>query len=195
MAMAELAERRSEAQARIDQLEAEQRAAGEARETARAALIEAERRGGPAAERAKLEKALAAAEVRAAERWPERIAGARAALRDVHEQLQHFSAEHLDELVAEKERDGEVAAARVTEHAEALLAAYHERERVAGEIATLVSTVARLHPGDLAFSRAEAAARACQDLVESGGEAPPQLQRDPRQPRHGALAEAEAEVA
>jgi hypothetical protein len=164
----------------------------ERREAARAALIEAERRGGPAAaERAKLEKALVQAEARASERWAERIEGARQAVRDAHADVQRFTAEHLDELVAEKERDGEVAAARVTEYAEALLAAFHERERVAGEIATLVSTVARLHPGDLAFSHAEAAARACQELVESGGETPPVLQRDPREPREGIAVEAE----
>jgi hypothetical protein len=46
-ALAELVQRRAAAQARLDQFEAERRAAGEARELARAALIQAEREGSP----------------------------------------------------------------------------------------------------------------------------------------------------
>jgi hypothetical protein len=34
--------------------------------------------------------------------------------------------------------------------------------------------------------------RAASELIEQGGEVPPLLQRDPRQPRHGLLTETEA---
>jgi chromosome segregation ATPase len=191
-ALAELAQRRAAAQAKVDHLEAEQRAASEAREAARAALIEFERKGGRPAERAKLEHALADAEARASERWPERIEGARQAVRDAHQQVQHFTGKHLDELVKGLERDGEVAAASVNAAAAALVAAFQERERIAGEISTLVSSVARIHPADVAYSRAEQVVRAASELIDQGGEVAPVLRRDPRQPRSGLLPEAEA---
>jgi hypothetical protein len=189
---AELVEARERAQAKIDQLMAEQREAAQARETARGALVEFERHGGRAAERRKLEEELAAAEVRATERWPERIEGARAGLRDAQAALQAYTAEHLDELVQDKERDGEVATSSLNAAAETVVAAYRERERIASELSLLVSTVARVQPGDISFSRGEALARAAAELLESGGEAPPVLRRDPREPRLGAPAEEEA---
>jgi hypothetical protein len=183
---------RERATARVDEVESEQRAASEAREAARAALIEFERKGGRPAERAKLERALTEAEAHVSERWPERIEGARAAVRDAHQQVQHFTAGHLDKLVEGLERDGQVAASNVNAAAAALVEAFHEREAIAGQIATLVSSVARVHPGDVAFTRAEQAVRAASALIESGGEVAPVLQRDPRQPRHGIVEEASA---
>jgi hypothetical protein len=71
-----------------------------------------------------------------------------------------------------------------------VVAVFQERERIAGELSTLVSTVVRVHPGDVTYPRADQAARAASDLIESGGEAPPVLRRDPREPRHGMLADA-----
>jgi chromosome segregation ATPase len=157
--LAELTERRSAAQQRVDELERQQREAGAAREQARAALIELERRGdGSAAERTKLEKGLSAAEQRASEPWPERIEGGRRGVRDVQAQLQTFTAEHLDELVQALEASGEAAAAQLNAAAEALVEAFTRREAIAREISALYSTTgARVRPGDVSFSRAEPA--------------------------------------
>jgi hypothetical protein len=145
--------------------------------------------GGPAAERAKLEKALTDTEARASERWPERIEGARQSIRDAQQQVQVFTAEHLSELVADLEQEGEVAAANVTAAAEAVVTAHQERERIAGEMGALVSQVARPRPGDVSYSRADQVVRAASDLIQAGGEEPPRLRRDPRQPTHGAIPE------
>jgi hypothetical protein len=106
--------------------------------------------------------------------------------------VRHFTGQHLEELVEGLQRVGEVGTANVNAAAAALVAAFQEREGIAGEISTLVSSVARLHPGDVAYSRAEQVVRAASELIEQGGEVPPLLQRDPRQPRHGLLTETEA---
>lgn len=123
-ALAELVEARDRASARVDELAAEQRAAVVAREAARTALIEAEREGAGDAQRAKLEKELARAEARAVEPWVERVEGARQAGRDRQAAVQAFAAEHLGELIRGMEQDGEVAAAKVNEAAEAVAAAF-----------------------------------------------------------------------
>jgi chromosome segregation ATPase len=189
-ALAELIQRRASAQAKLDQLEAERRAASEAREVARAALIKAEREDVGSTQRAKLERALADAEARAAERWPERIEGARHAIRDAQQQVQAFTAEHLDKLVAEREAEGAAVAAKLTSAAEAVVAAYHEREQIALELGQLcVLAGGRVRPGDVTFSRAGELTTAASALIMAGGEEPPRLRRDPRQPVHGALPE------
>lgn len=194
-ALTELVERRAAAQARVDELEAEQRRATEAVAEASGLLADLERRiiGGEKvtpATRREAEAALASARVEAGQPWAERLAGARATVRDAHQRLQGFTAEHLDELVGDLEGDGEVAAANLNAAAEALVAAFLERERIAGAISTLVSSVARIHPGDVSYTLAEQAVRAATELIESGGEAAPVLRRDPREPRHGVLDEA-----
>jgi hypothetical protein len=160
----------------------------QAREAARSALIEFERKGGGRrTERSELEQALADAEAHASERWPERIEGARAAVRDAHAVVAGFVGEHLDELVTNRERDGEVVASKLTELAEAILAVYVERERVAQEISALVSTVTHVNPGTVTFTRAEALANEARKLIERGGEAPPVLRRE-RLPQFEAVA-------
>jgi hypothetical protein len=111
----------------------------------------------------------------------------RHAIRDTQHQVKVFIAEHLDELVKDLERDGEVAAANLTAAAE--VAAHQERERIAGEIGALVSQVARVRPGDVSFSRSDELVRAASALIQAGGEEPPRLRRDPRLPTHGAIPE------
>ena len=109
--LAALVAKRDAANDRISSLEGQQREAVRAREDARAALIEYERRGdGPRAERARLEKALSEAEATVAERWSERVEGAKAALRDAQGRLQTFAFEHLDEILEGVHADGEFAA-------------------------------------------------------------------------------------
>jgi hypothetical protein len=107
--LAELTQRRASAQARVDQLERQQRAATEAAAKASATLADLERRalGGEkvsAATRRQAEDALTRARAEAGEPWAERIAGSRAAIRDAQTEVQKFTAAHLDELVADWRR-------------------------------------------------------------------------------------------
>jgi hypothetical protein len=191
---AALAEKRDKAERRIGELEDEQRQAVQAREAARQALIEFERKGGGRrAERNELETQLNDAERHAAERWGERIEGARRAARDARTAVQVFTREHLDELVAAKEQEGELPTSRLVEHAQAILDTYADRERVAGEIAQLVSSAGiTIRPGDVTFSKCEPLAREASRLLSTGGEERPRLRRDPRVPMHGAPLEAAA---
>jgi hypothetical protein len=188
-ALAELTEARAAAQRRVHELEAEQRAAGQARQAARAALVEAERHGARPAELRRLEEALAAADARPGALGA-RIEGARAALIDARGAVGLFTRENLDELVAVRLRDGEVAAERLSELAREIQEAYAERERIAHELSALVTSAGiQVRPGDISRSRAEGLARAASDLVMAGGEEPPRLTRDPRVPLGGVLPE------
>jgi hypothetical protein len=94
----------------------------------------------------------------------------------------------LTPLAAALEEEGAAVAAELTEAAEAVVAAYRKREAVAGEISHLAAMTGRVLPGDVSRSRAEALAKEAAALVQAGGEEPPVLKRDPRQPRHGAAA-------
>jgi hypothetical protein len=182
--------KREKAERRVEQLEAEQRDAVQAREAARAALIEFERKGGGRrAERSELEAALNDAEATAAERWPERTEGARRALRMRNSRFSCPPPSISTELVANVQRDAALAAETVTKAAQSLVDAYRRREPFAGEIAQLVSAAGiRIRPGDITFSKADQVARAAADLIANGGEEPPRLRRDPRQPIPGAPA-------
>ncbi len=182
--MARLSGECARASARIDQLDQESREAARALAAASDALVEFERHGGRTAARTKLEEALARAKGRAAEPWQERIEGARRAGRDTDAKRQRFVAEHLTELVEVLEGDGAVATRDLNEHAERVLQAFRERERIAGEVSALASMVGRVLPGDVSRSAAEQLAHAAAAFLERGGEIPPTLERDPRQPRH-----------
>jgi hypothetical protein len=183
-----LVSKRDKANGRIGEVDAEQRQAVQEREAARSALIEFERKGGGRrAERNELETALNDAERHAAERWGERREGAIRAARDAQHAVQVFTGEHLDELVAAKEQEGELPAGRLVEHAQAIVDAFAERERIATEINALVTTAGiQVRPGDVTFSRAEPLVNAARNFVMSGGEEPPRLRRDPREPVLGA---------
>jgi hypothetical protein len=184
-AMARLIDQRARASARVEEIEHEARASATAAAEASAALAEFERRGGrPATERRQLEQALAEAKAKAAEPWAERAEGARQAVRDADQELQAFQGEHLSELVEALEADGRIATGKLNAAAEARVAAFSERERIAHEISLLASQVGRVFPGDVSFTCAEALVREARTLVAEGGEAPPELRRDPRQPRH-----------
>jgi flagellar biosynthesis chaperone FliJ len=185
--LAALVAQRDKAQRRIEQLEAERREAVQAREAARRRLVEFEQAGGRSADRAKLERALSDAEAKASERWPERLEGARAALREAGYAVSRFTHARLDELVEAKQRDGEIAVERLSECARAIVEAHAQRERVAQELSALVTSAGiMIRPGDVSRSRAEQLARAASELVMAGGEEPPRLTRDPRVPRAGA---------
>jgi chromosome segregation ATPase len=181
---ADLAGKRVAATRRVEELEAEQRAASQARAEARAALVEAERNGVRPAERAKLEKALAEAETKP-HLLGARIEGARQAVRDAEVALAQHVRDNLSELVAPLETEGQAAAERINAGAEMIVAGLAEREAIAGKISALASMVGWMQPGDVSRTAAEDAARAASALLGAGGETPPELLRDPRQPVQG----------
>jgi hypothetical protein len=195
--LAGLEQARDRASARVDQLENQQRGAAEAAALASGVVADLERRqiGGEkiaAATRRQAEDALARARAEAGQPWAEKIAGAQAARRDAHQRVQAYIGEHLDQLVAAEAAEGEVVTAKLNDLAQAIVETFAERETSAGRIAALVSTVARIEPGDISRSRAEALVQAARALIDGGGEEPPRLLRDPRQPRLGVAAPAEA---
>jgi hypothetical protein len=185
------------ARRRVGELEGEQGTAVQDVQAASVALADLERRalGGEKisqATREQAEEELARARSTTAEPWDERIAGARSAIRDAEHRVQVFTGEHFSELVGELEVASEAVAARLTAAAQQLVDAYVERERIAGQISRLASSVGRLYPGDVQRSAAEPAVREAQRLIEQGGEVPPVLGRDPRVPRYGAIADVSA---
>ena len=137
--LARLVEQRERANARIGEVEQQARDAtfklGEARE----ALIAAEREGGGAAARRKLEQELTTAKARAVDPWAERVEGARRAARDAQHTVQRFVAEHLDELVEYAKAEGQVAAERINTACAEMLAGYQEWSGIAHEISGLLS--------------------------------------------------------
>lgn len=181
---ADLAGKRVAATRRVSELEAEQRAASQARAEARAALVEGERNGIRPAERAKLEKALAEAETKP-QILGARIEGARQAVRDAEIAQAQCVRDNLSELVLPLEEQGKLAAAKINDGAEMILAGLAEREAIAGQISALASMVGWMQPGDVSRTAAEEAARAANALLGAGGETPPELLRDPRQPVQG----------
>lgn len=185
--LSSLAARRDEAQRRVDELERELHAAGQAREDARAALVEAERRGIGAAERMKLEKALADAEARPTILLA-RVEGSRAAVRDAEVEMRKYVAENLSELVCELEADGDRAVSDLNDALESVVAAYHRREGIAARIMSLAAMVGPLRPGDVSRSKAEDVVRAASALLAGSGEVRPELLHDPREPRHAEAA-------
>lgn len=181
--LAELRTERARVVARVDDLDRQAREATIAAQTASAALIEHERAGGPAAKRRELEQNLAQAKAKAAEPWLERIEGTRASVPDADRATREFIAAHLDDLLADLHADGQAVAERVNAAAAELVAAFTRRERIAAEISQLASQVARVDPGDVSFSKAEALSREAARFVQLGGETPPELQRDRWQPQ------------
>ena len=175
--LAELQEQRGRAVARVDDLEREMREAGAAAAQASAALIEYERKGGPAARRRELEQTLAAAKAKAGEPWSERIEGARQSVRDLDQRLRQYVAQNLPELLAAKEADGDAAAERVNQLAAEFYEAWLARERIAAEIGGLISRVSAPGPSDVSHSAADQAAAACRALLDNGGERPVVLDR------------------
>jgi hypothetical protein len=189
--LARLERRNAEARQRVEQLERDQRAAGQARQEARAALVEAERRGAAPADRKKLEQTLADAEARASEPWPERIEGARAAARDLTGERRQLVAHNLLSLAEAVEADGGSAASAINEHCAGLIAAYHRRQELEQRLFTLASTVRVTEPGDVSRSKADQLAKAAMALLQAGGETPPVLRRD----RYGLQAQTAEPVA
>ena len=132
-----------------------------------------------AKQRTEAEQTLSAARAACSAPWGERRSGLQAALRDHDGRVQFFASEHFDELVDELDEDAEAAAAQVTRVAEAIAGAVAERHRAARRVEGLAQLVfGHTTYGDVALSRADALARAADELLTAGGERGPTLRRD-----------------
>jgi hypothetical protein len=173
-----LRERQAQARARADGLEQEWRAAAAGAQEASTALAEGERHGLSASKRHGLEERLTSAKARAAEAWPERVEGAKAAVRDADREVRAFVTTHLAELVTDLEAEGRLATEEVNAAAADLIAAQAKREQIASALGAMVTLVQAPAPGDVTYSAAEDAARAAAGLAAAGGEVAPALRRD-----------------
>jgi hypothetical protein len=192
--LAKLREKQARLAARVSQVEGEQRAATAAVEAARNELVRLERSSALGEKvsqtaRQRAEDALLQARTAGAAPWGERIAGAQEAARQAEQEVRAFIGRRLSELVEALEADGRTAAADLTAHAEGVIAAYERRETIAREISALASMVAPVRPGDVTRTASEQLAAACNALILGGGENPPRLAHDPRQPRYGQVPE------
>ena len=168
--LAGLNERRARAAPRVSDLEQEWRSAVAAARDASAALAEGERQGLSTTKRHGLEESLSVTKAKAAEPWPERVEGAKSAVRDADQAVRAHIAANLPELVEAKEADGRRVAEQFNESLGALIALRLEWERIASDISGVATKVAPLTPGDVSWSKAEEVFRAATALVNAGGE-------------------------
>jgi hypothetical protein len=173
--LAALGEAEDQARARIDQVDAQTRAAHTEVNEAREALVQLEAGSPTPSERKQAEARLAKAEQAAAERWPERRQGAERAARESRQTLQLYAAEHLPELVAEVEETGAAAAEQVNACAEAFLEAMKRRDEVERNLTQIVALTRSMQPNDYNRSVADDARRAIRALLANGGEVGPAL--------------------
>ena len=181
---------------RADEIDARQREAGQRRESAAVALAQLERSSASgeqvaAKTRTDAEAALAKAQADVAAPWAERRAGATAAIADADREMRLFIGANLDALLDELREGAEAAAGAVDRACQDLVAAYGERQRCERRVTSLAAMVRNPRAGDVVRTRAEAVAREASALLAQGGEAPPVLVVDPRQPRHGQVEEIE----
>jgi hypothetical protein len=90
----------------------------------------------------------------------------------------------MDELLAELREDAENAAADVTRAVARFVDAYAERQRVEQRMTSLCARIRIPRPGDIVGTRAEAAVREANRLLDAGGEVAPVPRVDPSHPRH-----------
>jgi hypothetical protein len=173
--LAALGEAEDQARARIDDVDAQTRAAHTEVNEAREALVELEAGSPTPSERKQAEARLAKAEQAAAERWPERRQGAERAAREARQALQLYAAEHLADLVAEVEEEGRAVAEQVDHAAEAFLAALDRRGEVERNLTQIVALTRSMQPNDYNRSKADDARRSVQALLANGGEVGPAL--------------------
>jgi hypothetical protein len=174
----QLHHRRTNAAAHITEIERNWRDANEQTAIASQALAEVERQGATAPRRKKAEETLAAAKLKQAEPWQERLDGARAAARDVDRQLREFTAANLGELVDTLEQEGQAVADRINAAAAELVSAHADWEAIAGRIGATISMVSHPGPYDVSRSQAEQTVRAAVALINGGGENGPVLDRN-----------------
>jgi hypothetical protein len=163
---------------RVSEVDAEQRAAGEAVQVASAAVVDLETRAGlgekvSEQDRAKAEDALLQARSKASAPWPERRQAALQAAAEGRRQTASHVEAHLDTLLDGLAEQGTQAAEAIDQAAETLLARIADRARVEQQVFGLLQLVGSPRPGDVARSRCERLAAEAGKLLEQGGELPP----------------------
>jgi hypothetical protein len=174
--LAQLQAARGRAAVRVDQIDAEERAATVAVREASDELIRLERAAAAGekisvAARSKAEEALLQAKTAALAPWAERREAARQTLRDAERAIGGFTRDHLAELVENDEAGCRAAAAKFDGLLRDLIDAHRAREEAAQRLG---ATLARVRPaefGDIALSRAGEVVRAAEALLRGGGEA------------------------
>jgi small-conductance mechanosensitive channel len=165
---------------RRDELDNERRAAWERAQELSGELATLEHRAArgekvPAAERSKLEAALAAAKAKTEEPWTERVAGVEAAVREQDGALRRYVADNLGPLFTELAEEAEAAASAVDAACRDLVSAYMRRMDVEAQTTALSALVRIPRPGDISRTHAEQVVMEANRLLESGGEQPPLL--------------------
>jgi hypothetical protein len=175
---ARLQAERSEAVARVDGLESQQREAAMAAQEASLQLAQAEQVGGLSGpKRHALEEALVKARARQGEPWPERLQGARGRVRACDISLREHVSQNLGALARSIEDDGEAAASDLARACTEVIEAFHRREECSRRLgALLVLTGRMVTPDDVGPpSHAEAVVREANHLLQVG-EPVPRLQ-------------------
>jgi hypothetical protein len=130
--LAGLLDRQRQLEARVSEVAAEERAALAAAEAASDALVALEREAAvgakAAARRGEAEDRLLQAKTAAMAPWSDRRKAAELAVTDARAVVAHFIAANLDPLLANLAERGEQAARALDAAAEALVAAYEERQ-------------------------------------------------------------------
>jgi hypothetical protein len=129
-------------------------------------------------DRSQVERALDKAQARRDEPWPERLEGARAALRDADRNVAEFAAANVDALIANAEQQVEPHVARVNALAVELDQAIVEASQAAlliGQMLTLAGIQAR--PNAVAPMRTDALRITLDEFTTAGGQPPVVLDR------------------
>jgi hypothetical protein len=177
--------------ARVDEIGAEERAAVAAVHAASDALVTLERQAAAGAKvsparRTEAEDRLLQARTAGAAPWGERRKAAQLVAADARQAVAAYVGEHLDPLLAELAERGERAAQEVNAAAEAVVAAYQERQAIESETFAMLGRLGhRVRPGDVARPRSEPVAAEARKLMEQGGEQAPTVLVRPGTPRHG----------
>jgi len=80
------------------------------------------------------------------------VKGARLAVTDAQHAVQRYVAEHLDELVAEREKAAAAKTSEFNEHLKTAVWLYAEIQQIANEITTLAALIGPMRPGDVSGS-------------------------------------------
>ena len=186
----ELLDQQHRLEARLDQVRAEERAAGIALEQASRELVELERAAASgtvklsAAKRQAAEDHVLRCRMAFEAPWPQRREAVALAIQDAQRAVAVFTGANLDALLADLEAQGRRVVEKVDEACRQLLDAYAERAAVEQATFQMLSRVGRVEPRDVRRTQAEQVAAAAEALLQRGGEPWPEVLHRPHEARH-----------